>query len=149
MSLYLASFFVFIWFWRFILWLIWFHEVDNDIYSFVIVIIECACCRSYRHGSDHNILCTAIGKFTTNHCYGLADLSLFLWSIYFSALEILCPKYRLFTVFCIFFLLRCIFCTFYSHSISSVFMVLHCSCLLSIMLLFWDYHSMLKRLIDL
>ena len=123
--------------------------MDNDIYSFVIVIIECACCRSYRQGIDHNILCTAIGKFTTNHCYGLAGLSLFLWSIYFSAFQILCPKYRLFTVFFIFFLLRCIFCTFYSHSISSVFMVLHCSCLLSIMLLFWDYHSMLKRLIDL
>ena len=149
MSLYLASFFVFIWFWRFILWLIWFHEVDNDIYSFVIVIIECACCRSYRHGSDHNILCTAIGKFTTNHCYGLEDLSLFFMvDLFFRAWDFM-PKISSFYGVCIFFLLRCIFCTFYSHSISSVFMVLHCSCLLSIMLLFWDYHSMLKRLIDL
>ena len=34
---------------------------------FVIVIIECACCHSYSQGSDHSILYTAIGKFTTNY----------------------------------------------------------------------------------
>ena len=118
------------------------------IHLFVIVIIECACCHSYRRGSDHNIFIHCHRKiYDESFCYGLAGLSLFLWSICFSALQILCPKYRLFTVF--YFTLRCTFCTFYSHSISSVFMVLHCSCLLSIMLLFWDYHSMLKRLIDL
>ena len=115
------------------------------IYLFVIVIIECACCHLYRRGSDHTIFIHCHWKiYDESFCYGLAGLSLFLWSIcFFPRFDMLCPKYRLFMVF--YSTLRCIFCTFYGHSISSVFTVLHRSCLLSIMLLFWDYHSMLKR----
>ena len=103
------------------------------IHLFVIVIIECACCHSSRPGSDHNILYTAIGKSTTNHFVMVQRIYRCFYG------RSIFPRFRFYgqnIVFlqCFYFYVAMYLCTFYSHSISSVFMVLHCSCLLSIML---------------